>query len=517
MLERIKKIKLRYWTYALFALIFFFLFLFDFKSMGDHNLKTYILYAFVFIFIVSIIFAVMIKFSKIKPDNYYKPYFVFVLIIGLALIALSPPFTSSDEQSHFYRAYEITDGHFVTKADSEGKLSKLPSSLYKTYAGSEDVKAFRNASIKYSDIDSMLNVPLEKNDKIVYGRGYATDYKGAALYSPLQYLPHSVGIIIGKILNLGPFFLLMFGRLFNLIAYAFMTAFGLKILPKNKLFAMLVLLSPVMLIGASTFSADGFTYASIFLFIAYILKFMNTKENITGKNVCVLSALILFISLCKIVYLPIIFLVLLIPRECFKNNKNSILFKSLSIAFGLIIGALWFGIASSSLESASDASSKQITFMLTHLIDYVFITMRTYFENITIYAENLFFGEQLYHSQLKVYSLFSIAYLVIIFMALFNEKTKMIITNKIKIWIGILIFVIMILIGAALYVQYTSEWASIGNLFITGIQGRYLLPICFLLIFIVNCKRKFVDDQLLIDLILLLWIPTVLTIFTQFV
>lgn len=53
MLERVKKIKLRYWIYAFFALIFFFLFLFDFKSMGDHNLKTYILYAFVFIFIVN--------------------------------------------------------------------------------------------------------------------------------------------------------------------------------------------------------------------------------------------------------------------------------------------------------------------------------------------------------------------------------------------------------------------------------------------------------------------------------
>ncbi len=517
MLERFKKIKLRYWIYAAISLIFFFLFLFDFRAVSNHNLITYILYALVFVFIAFIVFVAILKFNKINPDSYYKYYFALVLIMGITYMLLSPPFTSSDEQSHFYRAYEISDGHFITKVNDNDELSELPSSLYKTYAGSDDVKAFRNNSIKYSEINSMIKIPLDKNDKVTYGTGYATSYLGAALYSPLQYLPHSFGIMIGKIFNLGPFFLLMLGRLCNLLAYAFMTAFGLKILPKNKLFAMLVLLSPVMLVGASTFSADGFTYASIFLFVAYILKLMNSKKVLTIKDISILSILILFISTCKIVYLPIVLLVLLIPKKCFKTNRNNILFKTLSVIVGFLVGIVWFKTATSFLGTVSNASSDQISFIITHLIDYVFITIRTYFENFNVYAENLFFGEQLYHSQLKVYSILSIIYLILIFMTLFNEKSKMTISNKIKVLITVLIFIILILIGTALYVQFTSEWAGVGNLFITGIQGRYFIPICFLLIFIVNYKRKFISDKLLMELFLLLQIPTILTIFIQFV
>ena len=116
-----------------------------------------------------------------------------------------------------------------------------------------------------------------------------------------------------------------------------------------------------------------------------------------------------------------------------------------------------------------------------------------------------------------VYSILSIIYLILIFMTLFNEKSKMTISNKIKVLITVLIFIILILIGTALYVQFTSEWAGVGNLFITGIQGRYFIPICFLLIFIVNYKRKFISDKLLMELFLLLQIPTILTIFIQFV
>lgn len=97
MLERIKKIKLRYWIYAAISLIFFFLFLFDFRAVSNHNLITYILYALVFVFIAFIVFVAILKFNKINPDSYYKYYFALVLIMGITYMLLSPPFTSSDE------------------------------------------------------------------------------------------------------------------------------------------------------------------------------------------------------------------------------------------------------------------------------------------------------------------------------------------------------------------------------------------------------------------------------------
>ena len=109
--------------------------------------------------------------------------------------------------------------------------SILPSSLENTFV----IGGGSNTIIKYRNIKDMIKIPLESNVTKQYGVEWTNDYSNTALYSPVQYLPHTLGFMIAKLFKLSPYYVGMFGRIFNLISYLIMGYLCIKILPKYKL------------------------------------------------------------------------------------------------------------------------------------------------------------------------------------------------------------------------------------------------------------------------------------------
>ena len=86
---------------------------------------------------------------------------------------------------------------------------------------------------------------------------------------------------------------------------------------------MMILLSPNMLQCATTLSADAFTNVVFLLFVSLILKFTIENKKISKYNIMLMFILSIIIALCKIVYLPIVLLTLLIDsKKC--GDKNII-------------------------------------------------------------------------------------------------------------------------------------------------------------------------------------------------
>ena len=184
-----------------FALCFI-LFLFDLNSNKVGVNLLFSLFAFI---IIGVIILLNYKFKKVDDTSYYKFYALAVFILGFILIVLTPPFMGSDDYTHFLRAYEISEGHFISKVDENGILAVMPRSLNKAYSGYDDENKFdKNMTISYDEIPSRLSIPLDKSNTLNYCTCNRTNYMGATVYSPFQYIPHLVGIEIGKIFTLGP-------------------------------------------------------------------------------------------------------------------------------------------------------------------------------------------------------------------------------------------------------------------------------------------------------------------------
>lgn len=522
MLNKIRKIiTSKYFLYGLFFLISIILYLFNLKyKVVNANVdiyKYYICYGIYAIIILAVIGVLIWRVNFTSKIDYVKLFIFSASLLGGIYLFSAPLFTGSDEQSHYYRIYEIVDGNFITPVNGDKIGSYLPSSLSKIYTIRSNVSYNYNQHIKYSDLDEMIKTPLVPTEKELYSGSSGKDYVAASLYSPLQYVPHIIGFFIGKILNLNPYFIGILGRICNLLFYIVICSYGIKKIPQGKLFSCAILLSPTLLVGATTLSSDGFTNALIFLFISYLISFYESKNEIPIIDKLIMLILSIFISVCKLVYLPIIFLVFLIPKDCFKNKKDKYIYSFVSIIIACVCSAVWMNITSNYLKVYYTNSSLQKDFIFSNIIEYLFIVIRTYCTKFTELIENMLVGTELYHSQLPVYSIISLLYLIITFLTIFNDNRKKYINKTFKI---IIIFVILLLgglIASALYVQCTAQFIQIANPTVGGLQGRYFIPLLFVLMLLFNFKKSIINEQKLFDYLLLIQYPVILTIFVQFI
>ena len=135
--------------FILFCHIVFLLFIFDLKS---EKLSVNLLFGLFAVTILLIISFLNYKFKKIDDKSYYKFYAFAVFVIGFILIVITPPFMGSDERTHFFRAYEITEGHFISQADENGIISVMPRSLNKAYSGYDNENIYdEDATISYDE------------------------------------------------------------------------------------------------------------------------------------------------------------------------------------------------------------------------------------------------------------------------------------------------------------------------------------------------------------------------------
>ena len=241
---------------VIFVLVFTYILSFDISyKLIELSISSngYFLYFYALLAILLIIYN-YVYFKKINDTNYSKIFLLIASFLGIFYLVLSPLFTGSDEHNHYYRIYEISEGIMVTPT-KKVVGSILPSSLENTFV----IGGGSNTIIKYRNIKDMIKIPLESNVTKQYGVEWTNDYSNTALYSPVQYLPHTLGFMIAKLFKLSPYYVGMFGRIFNLISYLIMGYLCIKILPKYKLFYLAILLSPNMLQCATTLSADAFT------------------------------------------------------------------------------------------------------------------------------------------------------------------------------------------------------------------------------------------------------------------
>lgn len=455
-----------------------------------------------------------------KDDNNYKWVFVgLAAVMGMFYLGLSPLFTGSDEHNHYYRIYEITEGVIKTPTGENYSGGELPSSLSKTFmVGTGD-----NTKIKYSDIKDMLKIPLDESEKILYSSdSYATYYSNTSLYSPISYLPHTIGFTVGKVFRAGPFIIGILGRLFNLIFYILLGYFAIKIMPKGKLFYLLILLSPNMLQCATTLSADAFTNVIFLLLFAMIMKTRFEEKIVTRKQELAIFIFSLIIALCKICYVPLVALIFLIPKTRFKNGyKEKILLSVVVLSFALICSLSWTKGTDSIFAAAYPQTALQKAYIFSHPFSYIVLFIRSIISSFVNSVECLFVGTTMYHAQLEMPAVVSMFYVGMVMISAFKKEKlqkKIELKNVEKILVGSVSFLIVALILTALYIQCTAQFVGVAYPTIVGIQGRYFIPVVFLLLYLITAKKTIkINEKKIFVLAIVISIITWLQMLCQFI
>lgn len=419
--------------------------------------------------------------SKLKIENLFL---ITVIPLGIFYLFAFPYGTIMDEQNHFLRTYEITDGHLTSEVNEKGQggnfltsnFMELPMTVvdYETQAQIMDVKA--------------------GEEKMFY------EFSNTALYSFICYIPQAIGIGLGKLFHVPFIFQVFMGRITNFICYVVIVYFAIKFLPFKKEIAYLISTLPITMQEIISLSPDALTIAMAIAIVSFTLYMIYTKKDEMNKiQISMMCLISIVLSMCKIVYLPLCLMLFLIPKERFGSlKKKNIMILTLAV-FVVIINLGWTGFASRYLDSNvnGSSSSEQIDYVIHNPHKLVPIAVNTLHQKSSEMLLTMFGAHLGYY---KVHVFLPYIYLLIaIFIVSLFVKNEKVVENGQKSLFGFIVFSVCVLIGLSLYIQWTPLMKPV----IDGIEGRYFIPIMLLVAILFTNRQIEYKGNLLNKYILL--------------
>ena len=494
--------------------------------------KSYIILsvAALLLILVSGIYLNITKFSIVKI------YPVVMLIFGLGYMYVFPAMSAPDEIAHFISAYKISnkmlgkqatvkDGHVIIRAQdlwiedvdgeytfdkskseeekvlipeegSHGKIisSKLEETSYKVFYGKGDSRS-NNIYISFS------------------GQNYE---KAQSLHAPVNTIPSvyflpATGITLARIMGLNSIYLVLFGRMANLILFILFGTLGIYFLPKFKEFIFLVSLLPTTIELAASYSYDAVMISSMIFFVSYVFFLAHEKKEFDIKDLVIVSLIAGLVLPCKMVYFPMLLMLFSIPLYKFKfRGKVDGKIKKENIAFFLasavVVLLSWVfamylvnrstvvGYSTSNTSSLEWAGEESYTigYLLHNKLKAVKLFYNTLLLQLEYYHKTMF-GAYLGHAD-DVVGIPYIGFLVLnigMIFSVFGEAKEKQLLVKERVLTGISIFFVIFLVLLSMLIA----WTPISSEFIEGVSGRYFIPVLLPLLMICRNNKIAIKDE----------------------
>lgn len=413
-----------------------------------------------------------------------------ILLIGSMYLLILPQYTVPDEGSHFVTTYALS--------------SKV--------LGKESVDQENQVLLEKESADYLLRQERPFRETYAHyirgllGKDGAITKKTVATRSPLSsahlgYVPQVLGVTLGRLLSLNGVQIFFLGRLFALFWYCTVMWFALRIIPrfaKNILF--LVGSFPMTIQMVASYNYDSVLLGACFLLTAYLLylAYDEKKEKITGKDIVVVGILLLVIVPIKFVYLPLLGIGLLIPKEKFGGIRQKIIFGGGMLGIGavvMLVTKLPKMLVAAGGASAAGNTTKTYSLMMCiknplHTFTVFFETIR---QNFGSYFTGMI-GDKLGWVEIEVPSILIIGYVILMILSVIqNEKMIHVWKKWERIWLLCLVGGIFLIVCTGLMFDYTPSISST----ILGIQGRYFLPICIPLL--LSCQNSVIVSKRSLD------------------
>lgn len=458
-----------------------------------------------------------------------------LLLAGTSIISAIPisNLFSWDDEIHYSNAL-----HLSYFSDAELTSSDLMLMHLFDVQGGHTV----DASMGRFPVDGSLTWREDEIDLLTaeldagYGRGVVATVEGIASstlsYSMLGYVPSAVGLWLGRLFHFPLSLTFMLGRFANLLCYATVCFFAIRIIPCKKLLMGVLALMPTSVFMAANFAYDPWVISFGFLSVSLIVRSVDSSNPPTSHVVFAIL-LSFFVGLApKAVYFPLIGLMFLIPTKGLTPRARRA-FYSAVVVLGLVVVASFLApLVVSNGGGAGDMrggegvnSSAQVRYVLGNPVAYA-STMLKFLS--TSYLTPASFGaatvQWAYLSDLSV-AFPWLANVVLIFVfcvALLDSDacSRKIFSVAGAVWALFLVAISLVGICTALYFSFTPvalDW-------INGVQSRYLLPLVLpLLVFVLNMPyvrrwgRRFVPVAVMVVSVSLLGFTSWMLLFSRLV
>lgn len=422
---------------------------------------------------VGLFFSNLIYLGMKKKIRLENLYLIIAIPIGLLFMFCNPLGKVPDEDMHARKAYAISYGNLFSIANEEGRATeKMNPKLEKMVA--------RSVS-SYKEARDLMALDESSSNKVL-------EYSTMALYSPICHMPQGIGMLVSRIFGANLVVQCYFARLFNLSLSIFLMYMAIKIMPFKKVILFVIGLLPITMNEFASMSSDALAIGFGIFYVSYILGLKNSEGLLTKKQKVMLVIFSIIMALLKIVYVPVVFMLLLITKEKYESKGKRRKFLICTIVAAIIINLIWLAYCSRFLVEYNPGvnGEKQVVGILKNPFGYVFIMFRT----LNTYAQTFILslcGEGLGHYNVQTSVLYVFSSLMLFTVLFFAKEEEE--TVEFAVFDKVVCIIIFLVITALIYTSLYVQWTEALKPIILGVQARYFIPILPLVSLIVDNKN----------------------------
>lgn len=413
------------------------------------------------------VFAWGLEWARVRA---WKAEHVFLLLfvpLSLAMMAILPVNRVPDEEYHLLRIWQISIGQWFPNAENQGVFYQ-PVNL-------NDGWGYRNDGMTLTSLAALPNQMLDTSEYIL-----SNVETNTGVYPVNNYLPQALGLAIFRLFTNNRILMMYGARLGAWIVTVLLLYYAVKRLPFGKYTAIVISLFPTMLQESASASADGMTVAAVFAFLALVLDLRVNKRVLKAGDMAMLAFLTVSVATLKILYVPLVFLLLAIPAECFGSRKRKgwhaawmiLLSVGLVVGWLLLCKAFYFDHAAAS-ETKDGNVLPQIRYILHNPARYLLIVAKTFLLKIPNYGGGMIGVLLSWYNVSIPYGLIGLQVLAIggVFLCDRGMTGQRLGVLRHQLWWTAVASVLIIF--TSLYIW----WCPYASGIVNGVQGRYFTPL----------------------------------------
>lgn len=413
-----------------------------------------------------------------------QPHLVFLILgglFGLIWLVVTPPFQAPDENMHFFRSYQISEGQFFPEKVQGLTGGYLAKSLVETIEQVNPGLKFHSKDQR-QDLDKLkyyLKLPLNPGDRVFHS------FPASAVYPPTGYLPQVGGIVIARWFGGSPLWLMYAGRLCDLIFYLVVIGLALKLLPGGRWLMTAIALLPMNIFLAGSLNQDGVINALVYFLIAYLLHLAQRPGPLTFRQYALVFVLVFLASFSKPVFAILSLLFFLLPRRKFLKTEQYYLAFAVLFTAGYAVSLLWNTAVVTDLNWYKPWSNfeEQVALVKANPLIFISAALRSLWTFKGFYIKS-FIGTLGWLDTVLPFTTVILPFLLILMvLAVFEGHLKLTIANRL-----IMAMVALAILGQSLLSQYLVA-SPVAAPYVHGFQGRYMLAAAPLALFICQQRR----------------------------
>jgi uncharacterized membrane protein len=413
-----------------------------------------------------------------------RPEFAFLIIAfvaGLFMATVNPPFQSPDEDAHFTRVFQLSEGTLIAQKNQGQVGGWLPQSIFDAYQPFPNIK-----KVDLAIVHKLLREPFAKEPRHFF------EFKHTALYSPVAYGPAVAGVWVGRLIGLSALGQLYASRMATLLVWLLIVFIAIRVIPVFKWVMVMIALMPMTVFLSASPSADVMTNALAMLTTALILRSaLARKGSVEPGEWMTIVATCMLLALTKQVYFLMAVLTFMTPVERFGSWKKKTMLCLGAIGAATVANLIWLILVRNIVVVEEWAHPhEQLMFVLSYPLKYAVMLWQMLSNRWDNYL--LWFVGTLGWLNVWLPPWIWPTYLtVLIAVALIDKGDGRPLKWGDRVLIIGMSVATVVLIATSLYISYTGLRAKM----IRGIQGRYFIPLAVasLLVFYnrkVNASEK---------------------------